>query len=102
MAPNGPILPRKSTALARSKGNLEAVAFQIGVIVAVERNRKRLTQTQLATTVGIDQVDVSALENGQPAAITDAQTKALFKALGLDPDGVHCHYVMWWRKNSTL
>lgn len=102
MAPKGPILPRKSTALARAKAGLEAEAFQIGTILAVERNRKGMTQDQLASKVGIDQVDISALENGSPAGISDKQTDRLFSALGLDPAGVHCHYVKWWRKNSTL
>lgn len=101
MAPQGPILPRKSTALARSKGSIESVAFQIGVLVAVERNRQRLTQTELASSVGIGQTDVSDIENGKPGnKVTNAQVDALFAALGLEAGGLHANYVKWWRDNA--
>lgn len=96
------MLPRKGTALARAKGSLESVAFQIGTIVAVERNRKRLTQWDLAAEIGIDQIDISRIENGQPAGISDAKIDKLFTRLALPKDGVHCHFIKWWQKNSTL
>jgi hypothetical protein len=39
--PQGPMLPRKATAVRRSRELLGVAAFQIGVLVAVERNRCR-------------------------------------------------------------
>jgi hypothetical protein len=44
MAPRGPILPRKSTAPVQHEALLGSTAFQAGIIFAVERNRRRLTQ----------------------------------------------------------
>ena len=96
------MLPRKSTAMARHRASLESAAFQVGVIVAVERNRQRLTQTDLATRVGVDQIDISNIENGQRADISDARIDAVFKALGPPNGTAHANYVKWWRDNSTL
>jgi DNA-binding XRE family transcriptional regulator len=104
MAPKGPMLPRKQTALARSKGTLESAAFQVGTIVAVERNRQRRTQGDLAAKVGLNQVDVSAIENGQPppSSVSDATIDMLFRELGLPAKSVHANYLKWWRDNSTV
>lgn len=104
MAPQGPILPRKDTALLRARQSLESVAFQIGVIVAVQRNRWQLTQYELASAIGIKQTDVSAIENGRPpgSAATDKKIEALFEHIELPADGAHASYVKWWRENSTL
>jgi len=38
------MLPRKQTGIDRSDETLRAVAFQIGTLVAIERNRRRLTR----------------------------------------------------------
>jgi|tagenome__1003787_1003787.scaffolds.fasta_scaffold20684483_3 hypothetical protein len=102
MAPQGPILPRKDTALARARQGLESTAFQIGVIVAIQRNRWVLTQDELADEVGIDQIDVSHIENGRRARVTDAEIDALFDRIDLPSNGVHANFVKWWRDNSTL
>jgi predicted XRE-type DNA-binding protein len=102
MAPNGPILPRKSTALARARQSIESVAFQVGVIVSIQRNRWRLTQDELAQALGVDQIDISNIENGRPAAISDARIDALFNQLDLKDGRVHANFVKWWRDNSTL
>jgi len=100
MAPKGPILPRKSTALKRSSGSLESVAFQIGTIVSVERNRSRSTQAQLASQVGVKQEDISSIENGVATKITNAQFDKLFHQLGLPKGGAHVNYLKWWRDNG--
>ena len=96
------MLPRKLTALARSRGALESVAFQIGVIVAVERNRRRMTQQEVADAAGAKQVDVSALENGErlPKTVTDKKIDKLFRAVGLPSRGLHSNFVKWWRDNA--
>ncbi|HEY2715859.1 MAG TPA: helix-turn-helix domain-containing protein [Solirubrobacterales bacterium] len=102
MAPKGPMLPRKSTALARSRGTLQSVAFQIGTIVAVERNRRRMTQDQLAQSVGARQIDVSTLENGErlPKTVKDQQIDKLFATVDLPRRGLHANFVKWWRDNA--
>jgi DNA-binding XRE family transcriptional regulator len=102
MAPNGPILPRKDTALARARQSLESVAFQIGVIVAIQRNRWEMTQSELATQVGVEQINVSNIENGRAAGISDAQIDAIFDEIDLPSDSAHANFVKWWRDNSTL
>jgi transcriptional regulator with XRE-family HTH domain len=96
------MLPRKSTALARSRGALESVAFQIGTIVAVERNRKRMTQQELSEAVGIRQIDVSSIENGDrvPKTVTDARIDKLFRVVELPKKGLHANFVKWWRDNA--
>ena len=98
------MLPRKQTALARSKGTLESAAFQVGTIVAVERNRQRRTQGELALKVGLNQIDISAIENGQPppASTSDATIDKLFRELGLSPKSLHANYLKWWRDNSSV
>lgn len=102
MAPQGPMLPRKSTSLRHSKTSLEGVAYQVGVMLAVERNRWRLTQSDLAAAVGIDQVDVSSLENGRPTGVSDRSIEAVFRTLQLPPKSAQASFVKWWRENSTL
>jgi ribosome-binding protein aMBF1 (putative translation factor) len=102
MAAKGPHLPRKRTALARSRGALESIAFQVGTLVAVERNRSRITQQTLADQVGIRQIDVSALENGDrlPRTVTDKQIDKLFAAVELPSRNLHANFVKWWRINA--
>lgn len=104
MAPKGPILPRKDTALLRARQSLESVAFQIGVIVAIQRNRWQLTQTDLGQQVGLSQIQISRIENGQPVGtgVTNKKIEALFEYIELPEDGAHANYVKWWRDNSTL
>jgi transcriptional regulator with XRE-family HTH domain len=96
------MLPRKTTALARSRGALESVAFQIGTIVAVERNRRRMTQQELSEAVGIRQIDVSSVENGErlSKAVTDAKIDRLFTVVELPKKGLHANFVKWWRDNA--
>lgn len=65
MAHKGPILPRKATGIARSDESFRSVAFQIGTLVAIERNRVGWTQDETASRVGLEQVDVSRVENGK-------------------------------------
>jgi hypothetical protein len=59
---------------------------------------------ELASEVGLKQIDVSNIENGRPAGsgVTNAKIDALFGHIELPPDGAHANYVKWWRDNSTL
>jgi len=96
------MLPRKSTALARSRGALISVAFQIGTLVSVERNRRRMTQQDLANAVGIRQIDISSVENGErlPKTVKDQHIDKLFAAVELPKRGLHANFVKWWRDNA--
>ena len=77
----GPRLPRKATALRRAHETIEVVAYQIGVLLAIQRNRNKLTQEDLAAEVGVDQIDVSRLENGEPSGLSNAKIDAVFSGL---------------------
>ena len=98
------MLPRKSTALLRSRGALQSVAFQIGTLVAVERNRKGMTQQELADAVGIRQIDVSRIENGEGVAkiVKDARIDKLFSKVDLPKKSarLQANFVKWWRDNA--
>jgi DNA-binding XRE family transcriptional regulator len=101
MAPKGPILPREGTVQANLKNALGGGAFQAGLLVSVERNRNGLRQEDLAGVVGIDQTDISAIENGLARiSISDAQIKKLLKAIGLPPNALVGKYLAWWRDNG--
>lgn len=98
------MLPRKRTALVRSRGTLESVAFQIGTLVAVERNRHRMTQQELADAVGIRQIDVSSIENGErvPKTVKDQHIDKIFGKVDLPKKSarLHANFVKWWRDNA--
>src|SRR5258707_314822 len=101
MAPRGPILPRKKTARARLTESFRGVAFQVGVLVAVERNRLGLTQAQLAKHAGTLQSTISDLENGEPATnLSDPAIERIFGALALGRRSRAANYVKWWRDNA--
>ncbi len=92
-------LPRKATTIKKSTEGLAGVAYQIGVLLAIERNRKEWSQGDLGTAVGVDQVDVSNVENGFPiGSVTDAKIDALFKKLGLGSATKQASFVKWWRQ----
>lgn len=101
MAAFQPILPRKASALKQSRAALGAVAFQIGVLFAVERNRKKLTQYDFESATGVDQGYVSRLENGVPlpSSVTNDQIDELFAEVGLADAHVEMNFVKWWRDN---
>lgn len=98
--PTGPILPRKDTALARARETLGIAAYQIGVVVAVQRTRANKTQEQLAEDIGADAHDISELENGRPFHAEDAALDALFQELDLDEANGFARFLGWWRDNS--
>jgi len=80
---------------------MASVAHQIGVLVAIERNRKEWTQEQLAAKCGLHQTRISKVENGDPLPKTNTnkEIEDLFKVVGLDADPKLANFVMWWRDN---
>lgn len=96
----GPRLPRKATFLKRVNESLAGVAYQIGVLLAIQRNRCDITQWELAEELGIAQEDVSALENGEHVPLTNAQIDRLFSRLELPNAKAHANFVKWWRDNA--
>jgi transcriptional regulator with XRE-family HTH domain len=103
MPPDGPILPRTDTALKNARQAMQGVAFQIGVLLAVERHRWRLLQRDLARKVGMKQASLSRIENGKPApgSVTDAQIDKLFRALSIPRPRMYAGYVKWWRDHGV-
>ena len=61
-----------------------------------------MTQEQLAQAVGITQIAVSSLENGErlSQSVKDAQIDKLFSTLKLPRRGLHANFVKWWRDNA--
>lgn len=98
----GPRLPRKDTSLKRTRETLEGAAHQIGVLLAIERNRWRLTQEELAEELGVGQIAISHMENGRPAAIPDDAFEAVFERFELTGSGVHANFLKWWRDHATV
>lgn len=94
-------LPRKQTSLAQSKAVLQSTAFQIGVIVSIERNRRGKSQEDVAAVAGVGQPAVSNIETGKPltSTVSDAAIDAVFKAVGIGT-GMHANFVKWWRDNN--
>lgn len=72
----------------------------IGVMLANERNRHRLTQDELGRRSGIAQVDISQIENGfVPPRVTDAKIDSLFSQINLGAATGHAAFLKWWRDN---
>jgi hypothetical protein len=70
-ATSGSRLPRKGGTSKKTREALESAAFQIGLVLALERNRQGLNQTELANRVGwsADQNHISRIERGIPSGI---------------------------------
>lgn len=74
-------------------------AFQVGVLLAIQRNRWGMRQNDLADQVGCAQTDISALERGArpPKPFSDTQLKKLFKALDLVNEKQLREFLKWWQ-----
>jgi len=61
-----------------------------------------MTQQELADKVGIRQINVSTLENGQrlPRTVKDQHIDKLFRMLELPKIGLHANFVKWWSNNA--
>ncbi len=54
-----------------------------GDLIRKEREKREMTQQQLAKALGISQPAVSRMENARPGELTAAEIVALCKVLGL-------------------
>jgi len=92
-------LPRKAGTNKKTREAIENAAFEIGMIVAIERNRARLNQTELAEQVGggADQNDISRIERGKPTGFTNAQINKLFRILGMEEFKLQRRFMKWWQ-----
>lgn len=103
----GSKLPNKTLMKRESKAALENTACQIGILIAVERNRRGLTQDELANLVGTTQTNISFIETGKavPVSMTDAQIDRVFTSLGMRVSkkagstdfAVQSDFLKWWR-----
>lgn len=97
-APPGSRLPRKNATSRRTREALENAAFQIGLVIAIERNRKSLNQTELAGLVGggADQNHVSRIERGIPSGLSPAKVDKLFAVLEMGDFDLQRDFLKWW------
>lgn len=101
-APSGSRLPRKTGTSRRTREALESIAFQIGLVIAIERNRVRKNQTELAEDVGhgADQNDISRIERGIPTGFSAKQVKRLFKVLEMSSFRLQREFLIWWQSQK--
>jgi hypothetical protein len=102
-APQGARLPRKDQTNARTRSAIADVAFQIGLVLAIERNRLGLNQSELAGLIGggTEQRHVSRLERGIPAGLSSAQVTRLFKALAMTQFRRQPEFLKWWQQQRA-
>jgi hypothetical protein len=102
MAALGSRLPRKTATNRKTRGALENVAFEIGIVIAIERNRFRWNQTELADQIGggADQNDISRVERGLSGGFSSAQINKLFKMLEMQSFKLQREFLKWWQQNA--
>lgn len=102
MAPKGPILPRKDSTAANARAALSNTAYQVGVLLAIQRNRVDLRQEDLGDQIGRTQSDISALERGEGLTrpLSDAEMKKLFHILELSNHGLLRDFLLWWQRHG--
>jgi ribosome-binding protein aMBF1 (putative translation factor) len=97
-----PILPSKQKTARQARSTLLSGAFQVGVLIAIQRNRKGMRQEDLAEAIGRKQPDISGLERGARLArpLTDTQLKSLFEVLDLKRETRLREYLGWWQRHG--
>jgi transcriptional regulator with XRE-family HTH domain len=102
MAPKGPILPRKDSTAANARAALSNTAYQVGVLLAIQRNRVGLRQEDLADQIGRTQSDISALERGEGPGrpLSEVEVKKLFRILELDGQSELREFLSWWQRRG--
>jgi hypothetical protein len=92
-----PQLPRRSTTNKRTREAIENAAFEIGLVIAIQRNRKHWNQDELAGEIrGATQPDISGIERGVDVGFTSRQIDKLFAVLDLDEFEVQREFLKWW------
>lgn len=101
-APAGSRLPRKDQTNASTRAAVGDVAFRIGLILAIERNRQRLNQSELAGLVGggTEQSHITRIERGIPAGLTPARIAKLFEVLGMAEFRLQREFLKWWQQQK--
>jgi hypothetical protein len=96
---SGSRLPRKAGTNKKTREAIENVAFEIGIVIAIERNRFRLNQTELGERIGggADQNDISRIERGKPGSLSNAQINKLFKVLEMEEFKLQRRFLKWWQ-----
>lgn len=99
-APSGSRLPRKDTTNRKTRETLEHAAFEIGIVIAIERNRFGWNQTQLGEKIGggADQTDISRVERGGSAGLSSTQINKLFKVLEMEKFELQREFLKWWQR----
>jgi ribosome-binding protein aMBF1 (putative translation factor) len=94
-----PQLPRRSTTNRRTREAIENAAFEIGLVIAIQRNRKHWNQSELAQEVGrnVTHNDISRIERGAGPGLTDRQIDKLFEVLDLGEFEMQREFLKWWQ-----
>jgi transcriptional regulator with XRE-family HTH domain len=93
-----PQLPRRSTTNKRTREAIENAAFEIGLVIAIQRNRKHWNQKELAEEIGrATHNDISRIERGAGVKFTDRQIDRLFEILELDEFEMQREFLKWWQ-----
>jgi len=102
VAPRGPILPRKDITASQARAALANSAFQVGVLLAIQRNRVGMRQEDLGAEIGRTQSEISTLERGGRLAkpLSDGELKTLFKVLNLANQRRLREFLKWWQTHG--
>jgi transcriptional regulator with XRE-family HTH domain len=94
-----PQLPRRSTTNKRTREAIENAAFEIGLVIAIQRNRRHLNQQELADEIGgkATHNDISRIERGAGVGLTGSQVDNLFAVLDLDEFEMQREFLKWWQ-----
>jgi hypothetical protein len=78
---------------------VEHAAFEIGLVIAIERNRRHMNQQDLADAVGGNATfnDISRIERGSGVGFTKAQVDRLFAVLRMDGFDTQREFLKWWQ-----
>lgn len=98
----GPILPQRAKTARQARSALANTAFQVGVLLSIQRNRLGKRQGDLAAEIRCAQPDISRLERGLPPAkpLSDLQLKRLFKTLELADENQLRGFLKWWQTHG--
>jgi transcriptional regulator with XRE-family HTH domain len=94
-----PQLPRRSTTNRRTREAIENAAFEIRLVIAIQRNRKHWNQSELADEVGGNAThnDISRIERGAGVGLTKRQIDRLFDLLDLGQFEMQREFLKWWQ-----
>ena len=102
MASRGPNLPQRARTARQAKSALANTAFQVGILLAIQRNRSGKLQGDLAAELRCAQPDISRIERGQPPSkpLSELQLKRLFETLDLAGEDRLRAFLKWWQAHG--